>query len=146
MLKQLYCVLIHTVDIYRIARSKKILIPFFNSMVKAGFPSPADDYISEKLDLNNKFITRPNSTFAVCVDGESMTGAGILPKDFVLVDRSEPVKDGSIILALVGNEFTLKRYKKIKGNIFLVPGNPNFETINEGNITLEIKSEQKIEA
>ena len=116
-------------EIYKTKISTNKFLPYFSSLVTAGFPSPADDYINEKLDLNEYLIQNPASTFLVKVEGDSMTGAGIFPGDMLVIDRAETVKDGSVVLAVIDNEFTVKRYKKKGSKMFLVPENPNYEVI-----------------
>lgn len=109
---------------------KRLLIPLFTESVAAGFPSPAADYIEANLDLNELCIDNPVATFFVRVRGLSMVGAGIQPGDLVVVDRSLEASSGSIVLALIENEFTLKRLKKTAGNHFwLLPENPDFPAI-----------------
>lgn len=104
-------------------------IPIFVSQVAAGFPSPADDYVEGALDLNEYFIHHPASTFCVRATGESMKGAGILPGDILIVDRSLTAKHGSIVIAVVDNELTVKRLYKQGGRVALRPENPDFPTI-----------------
>lgn len=109
---------------------KRLLIPLFIESVPAGFPSPAADYIEANLDLNELCIDNPVATFFVRVRGLSMVGAGIQPGDLVVVDRSLEATSGSIVLALIDNEFTLKRLKKTADNhLWLLPENPDFPAI-----------------
>ncbi len=103
--------------------------PLFSSPVPAGFPSPADDYIEGQLDLNEYFVPHPSATFYVRVTGESMNGAGILPNDILIVDRSLEAVHGSIVIAVVNNELTVKRLYKQNGRIELHPENPEFPVI-----------------
>ena len=84
------------------------------STVAAGFPSPADDYIEGTLDLNEFLIAHPAATFMVRVEGTSMTGAGILSGDVLIVDRSVESRSGHIVIAIISGELTVKRL--IKGN------------------------------
>ena len=116
-------------QIFATKRSKRIVLPLYLSKVHAGFPSPADDYIDVKLSLDELLNPSPHSTFFVAVEGDSMTGDAIMPGDMLLVDRAKEAKDGDIVLAVIDSEFTLKRYRKIKGKMFLVPSNKNYETI-----------------
>lgn len=103
--------------------------PLFASTVPAGFPSPADDYIEGRLDLNEYFITHPAATFYVRVTGESMTQAGIFPGDILIVDRAlEPVH-GAIVIAVVNNELTVKRLYCKDGRVELHPENPDYPVI-----------------
>ena len=100
--------------------------PIFSSSVPAGFPSPADDYIEGQLDLNEYFVPHPSATFYVRVTGESMTGAGILPGDILIVDRSLDAIHDSIVIAVVDNELTVKRLYRKNGRIELRPENPAY--------------------
>jgi DNA polymerase V len=94
--------------------------------VPAGFPSPAEDYLDQPLDFNELMIANPAATFAVRVEGDSMIGAGIHPGDIAVVDRSLPAKDGRVVLALIDGSFTLKRFRKRNGRIWLAAENPNY--------------------
>ena len=92
-------------------------IPLVHSGVSAGFPSPADDYIDRTLDLNELLVTNPPATFFVRVDGDSMIEAGIHPGDILSVDRSEEACDGSIVIAMINGEMTVKElslYPKLR--------------------------------
>lgn len=111
-------------------------LPYVESLVSAGFPSPAEEYMGGKLDLVQYLIDNPTATFYVRVDGESMIGAGIYPKDIVAVDRSKEPKHGDIVLAVVNNEFTLKRLECNAGSMRLIAENPDYPNIN---ITAEIE-------
>lgn len=104
-------------------------VPFMVSSVPAGFPSPADDYLDQPLDFNELIIAHPAATFAVRVAGDSMTGAGIFPGDIAVVDRSLTATDGSIILGIVGGEFTIKRYRTRGGNVWLEAANPAYKPL-----------------
>jgi DNA polymerase V len=106
--------------------------PIFSSSVPAGFPSPADDYIEGQLDLNEYLVPHPSATFYVRVTGESMTGAGILPDDILIVDRSLDAIHDSIVIAVVNNELTVKRLYKRNGQIELRPENPAYPVIQLG--------------
>ena len=101
--------------------------PLFADAVSAGFPSPAEDYIEKKLDLNQHLIKRPSSTFFVRVSGNSMTGAGILDGDLLIVDRSVSAEDNKVVIGVVNGNFTVKRIRKKDGKIFLQPENPKFK-------------------
>ena len=99
------------------------------SAVAAGFPSPADDYLDHPLDFNELLVVRPAATFAVRVTGDSMSGAGIFPGDIAVVDRAETVRNGSIILAILDGEFTIKRYRANANRMWLEPANPAYKEI-----------------
>jgi len=104
-------------DIKFLKASKSLKLPSFLNRIPAGFPSPADDYLEELLDLNDKLISNPASTYFVKVSGDSMTGAGIFSGDMLIVDRSKKPNRGSIVIALVNGDFTVKKLQ-IKGNQF----------------------------
>lgn len=103
--------------------------PLYASRVSAGFPSPADDYVEAKLDLNQFLIKHPAATFFVRVEGDSMTGAGIFPDDILVVDRSITPTDGKIVIAVLNGELTVKRLKKAQNKIILMPENAQFSPI-----------------
>tara|TARA_B110000261_G_C13010991_1_gene328135 strand:+ start:362 stop:949 length:588 start_codon:yes stop_codon:yes gene_type:complete len=112
-----------------------VFIPIFSSRVQAGFPSPADDHLEDRLDLNKHLIHHQESTFFVRAQGESMINAGIHPGDILVVDKSLPAKSGKIVIAVVDGEFTVKRLHKYKGKISLKAENPEFKDIeiSKGN-------------
>ncbi len=83
-------------------------VPLYMESVTAGFPSPAQDYVEQSLDLNALCVKRPAATFFVRVSGESMTGAGIRPGDVLVVDRSLQAEHGDIVIAALHGEFTVK--------------------------------------
>ena len=104
-------------------------IPYVTSMITAGFPSPAEDYIDKRIDLNEQLINNPAATFMVRVDGFSMTGCGINEDDVLIVDKSLKAKDKDIILAIVNGEFTVKRLNITTKGIILSPENDKFKDI-----------------
>ena len=99
--------------------SKSAFLPFFESRVPAGFPSPANDYLDPGLDLNELIIRHPAATFFVRVEGESMIGAGIHPGDTLVVDRAEEPTDNKVVVAVINNEFTVKRIRCTQGQLLL---------------------------
>lgn len=103
--------------------------PLFLESVQAGFPSPADDYIDQQLDLNQHVIEHPAATFFVRVEGRSMIDAGISSGDILVVDRARQSAHNSIVIAAVDGELTVKRLKKKGRAMFLVPENAEFEPI-----------------
>jgi len=105
-------------------------MPFIGSLVPAGFPSPAQDYIEAVLDLNELLIQHPAATYFVRVEGYSMVDSGINPNDILIVDRSLEASDGKVIIAVLDGEFTVKRLHIDKnGNYFLVPENADYKPI-----------------
>jgi DNA polymerase V len=107
-------------------------IPFFSDPVKAGFPSPAQDYVERTLDLNELCIRHPNATFFVRVEGDSMIEAGIYDGDVLVVDRSVDAEHSDIVVAAVGNEFTVKELCT-RPSLMLLPRNPAYKPIRPRN-------------
>ena len=103
--------------------------PLFMAPVYAGFPSPADDYIEGKLDLNDYLIKHPVATFFVRAAGDSMIDAGIHPGDILIVDRAVEAVEGSIVIAAVDGELTVKRIRKSGGKLFLMADNRYYKPI-----------------
>lgn len=83
-------------------------LPLYSSRVPAGFPSPADDYIENALDLNEYLIKHPSSTFFAKADGLSMVKAGIMDGALMVVDRSITPQHEDIVIAVVNGELTCK--------------------------------------
>jgi DNA polymerase V len=104
-------------------------VPLMATPAACGFPSPADDYLDRPLDFNELLIENPAATFAVRIAGDSMTGVGLFPGDIAVVDRARTAVDGSIVLALLAGEFTVKRYRKKGARTWLQAENPAFENI-----------------
>jgi len=103
--------------------------PLFMVPVAAGFPSPAEDYIEGRLDLNRHLIKHPAATFFVRVTGDSMINAGIHAGDILIVDRAiEPV-DKKVVIAVIDGELTVKRIRIVKGSISLIPENDQYQPI-----------------
>ena len=103
--------------------------PIFASTIAAGFPSPADDYIESRIDLNEYLIQHKEATFFLRVQGSSMTGLGILNNDLLVVDRSLPVEDGNIVIAAIGGEFTVKQLVYSQKGCVLKAANPAHQDI-----------------
>ena len=113
-------------------------LPLFLSGVSAGFPSPADDYLDRKLDLNEYLIKNPAATFFMRVAGDSMTGAGINDNDILVVDRSLEPSSNDIVIAVINGELTVKRLVKKQESWQLIAENPAFPP-------LEINDETPLE-
>ena len=102
-------------------------VPLLGRVVPAGFPSPADDYLEGEIDLASYLIERPAATFMMRVSGQSMTGAGILDGDYLIVDRSVAPKTGQIVVAVCNGEMTVKRLVITgQGRAVLRAENPDF--------------------
>ncbi len=103
--------------------------PIASSHIAAGFPSPADDYTEDSLDLNRYLIEDAAATFMVRVTGQSMINAGIAEGDLLVVNRAKRAKNGDIVVAQFNNEFTVKRLHKTGQNLALLPENPDYPTL-----------------
>ena len=103
--------------------------PLYENAVQCGFPSPADDFLDLDINLNDYLVKHKSATFCVKVNGSSMNGVGIHSGDVLIVDRAESVKNNSIVLAVIDNEFTVKSIKKNAGKLYLNPANDNYKPI-----------------
>ena len=104
-------------------------ILYFDFKIPAGFPSPAADYMEERIDLNKELIKHPLSTFIVECEGDSMINAFIPHRARLIVDRSLTAKNGSVVVAVLNGEFTVKYFKKNERKCWLVPANRKFKEI-----------------
>ena len=102
-------------------------IPLYLESIKAGFPSPADDYIEKRLDLNKFLIKNPPATFFVKVEGNSMEMANIYKGDILIIDKSLTPKNNDIIIANINGEFTVKRLKIKDNDIYLMAESHSFK-------------------
>ena len=118
------------IEVFGVASDPRPLaLPLFASRVPAGFPSPADDYIDQKLDLNTHLIEHPAATFFTRVSGHSMRDAGIHDGDLLVVDRALEPQDGRIVIAAVNGELTVKRLRIRKGQVWLMPEHPDYKPL-----------------
>lgn len=99
-----------------------------------GFPSPADDFFEQRLDLNEQFIKHQEATFFARMVGDAMVNAGIHDGDLLIVDRSLPIESGQIVIAYLNGDFTVKRLQRRNDQITLLSENPRHRpiTITEG--------------
>jgi len=97
--------------------------------VEAGFPSPAEEELADTMSLDDFLIQNPQSTFLLKVSGDSMSGAGILPGDMVIVDKGQSPKSGDIVIAEVDGEWTMKYLRKRGSDVALIPANPKYKPI-----------------
>ena len=119
--------------------SERLKIPLLSDSVSAGFPSPADDYSEESIDLNEHLISNPFSTFFLRVKGNSMLNAGIKDKDLIIVDKSLRAKPGNIVIAMIDGEFTIKRLSIKNNELYLKAENHNYPDFNfKNNIDVQI--------
>ena len=105
--------------------------------VSAGFPSPADDFKEIRISLDKELVKNKEATFYARVDGDSMIGAGLEDGDLLVIDRSINPENGKIAVCLIDGNFTVKRIKKEKNKLFLVPENKKYNKT-------EIKEENEL--
>ena len=103
--------------------------------ISAGFPSPADDFKEIRISLDKELVKNKEATFYAKVSGDSMIGAGLDDGDLLVIDRSLNPENGKIAICLVDGEFTVKRIKKEKNRLYLMPENKKYKPIElkEGN-------------
>lgn len=102
------------------------ILPLLQHRISAGFPSPADEYVEKGLDLNHYLVRNKAATYFFRVVGDSMIGAHIYDGDMLVVDRSIKPKHGHIVLAVINNEYTVKRLYTCNGVIELHADNPAY--------------------
>ncbi len=100
----------------------------FIGYISAGFPSQTEETLLESISMEEWLVPNPSSTFLIRVYGESMIGAGILPGDYVLVDRSLYPRNNDIVVVRIEDEWTMKVFFKEKDRIFLKSANPSYPT------------------
>ena len=105
--------------------------------ISAGFPSPADDFKEIRISLDKELVKNKEATFYARVSGDSMIGAGLEDGDLLVIDRSLNPENGKIAICLVDGEFTVKRIKKEKNKLYLMPENKKYEPI-------ELKEENEL--
>ena len=116
-------------DLFQSIQKKQILTPVFLDSVSAGFPSPATDYMENKLDLNEYLIKHPAATFIVKAKGPSMSDAGILSGDLLIVDRSITPRSNDIVIASIFGDLTVKKLQKKENSLFLLSANSDYPGI-----------------
>ena len=105
--------------------------------ISAGFPSPADDFKEIRISLDRELVKNRDATFYARVSGESMVGAGLNDGDLLVIDRSLNPENGKIAVCLIDGEFTVKRIKKERDRLYLIPENKKYKRI-------EIKEENEL--
>ncbi len=116
-------------QLFRPDTATHVSIPVADGGIQAGFPSPAQDYISEYIDLNRELVPHPSATFYGRVSGDSMIEEGIEPGDLLVIDRSIEPADGDLAVCCLDGEFTLKRIRLATGAVWLIPSNESFDPI-----------------
>tara|TARA_R110002049_G_scaffold37208_2_gene117548 strand:- start:878 stop:1318 length:441 start_codon:yes stop_codon:yes gene_type:complete len=102
---------------------------FLDTGISAGFPSPAEDFKEERLSLDRELIKNKEATFFARVSGQSMIGAGLDDNDLLVIDRSLEPTNNKIAVCFLDGEFTVKRLKVDKDEVWLKPENPNYPII-----------------
>lgn len=102
---------------------------FFEGLIPAGFPSPADDYLEVPLDLNEYLVENRAATFLMRVEGDSMEGVGILHGDLLVVDRAAKAVSGSVVVVALNGEYTVKRLRLDREHVWLEPANANYKPL-----------------
>jgi DNA polymerase V len=118
-----------TLEFFTTDYSTSAEIPFVEGGLKAGFPSPADDFLEDKIDFNKEFIRNKDATFYARVNGNSMKDAGIFDGDILVVDRSIEPQNDKIAVCVIDGEFTVKRIRIEKESVWLIPENDEFKPI-----------------
>ena len=118
-----------TLDLFSFSNHQKASIPMFFDNISAGFPSPATDYMENKLDLNEHLIKHPAATFIVKASGFSMIDAGIHSGDLLIIDRSITPQSDNIVIASIFGDLTVKKLKKKKNTLFLVSASDHYPSI-----------------
>ena len=116
-------------DIQPITPIEPFSVSTLGEAVPAGFPSPAQDYVDEGIDLNRELIRHPASTFCARVAGDSMRDCGIDDGDLLIIDKALTPKEGSVAVCFVDGEFTLKRISIRTDGIWLEPANPQYQAL-----------------
>ena len=123
---------IHTspvLDFFTADLSSELELPLSGTGITAGFPSPAEDYEEVTLDLNKALIKHPAATFYARVKGTSMTDAGILDGDLLVIDKALDPREGDIAVCFIDGAFTVKRIARTNGELCLMPANERFKPI-----------------
>ncbi len=116
-------------DFFSVDNASALPLPYADGGVQAGFPSPAQDTITESIDLNREIVRHPAATFYARVAGDSMVDEGIVSGDLLVVDRSLEPADGDLAVCCLNGDFTLKRIRLRPGAVWLVPSNETFDPI-----------------
>ena len=118
-----------TIKIHKIDLASSLPLQYADEGIKAGFPSPAQDYMEQAIDLNKELIKHPASTFYGRVVGNSMIGEGIEEGDILIIDKSLELMDNDLAICFIDGEFTVKRVRLEPDAAWLVPSNPDFPLI-----------------
>ena len=105
-------------------------LPLYLSPVQAGFPSPAEDYSEQRLDLHKHLVKHESATFFLRASGQSMINAGIFDGDLLVVDRAIAAAHNKVVIAALDGELTVKRLVRRNGRVLLAPENPDYPEID----------------
>ena len=116
---------------YSAALAEELSLMFADGGIRAGFPSPAQDYMGDSIDLNRELVRHPATTFYARAVGDSMKGCGIDDGDLLVIDKSIEPQEGDIVVAFVDGEFTLKKVRlEPDGScLWLMPANDEYPPI-----------------
>ena len=117
------------IEIHKIDISSNLPLQYADEGIKAGFPSPAQDYLEQAIDLNKELIRHPASTFYGRVVGDSMRDEGIEEGDILVIDKSLELLDDDLAVCFIDGEFTVKRERIEPDAAWLVPSNSNYPPI-----------------
>ena len=117
------------IAIHKIDTSSSLPLQFADEGIKAGFPSPAQDYLEQAIDLNKELIRHPASTFYGRVVGDSMRDEGIEEGDILVIDKSLELLNDDLAVCYIDGEFTVKRVRLEPDAAWLVPSNSNYPPI-----------------
>ena len=116
-------------EIHKIDVSSSLPIPYDDEGIRAGFPSPAQDYMEQAIDLNKELIKHPASAFFGCVVGDSMRDEGIEEGDILVIDKSLELQDDDLAVCFIDGDFTVKRVRIEANAVWLFPANPKYSLI-----------------
>lgn len=117
------------IRIHRIDISSSLPLQYADQGIRAGFPSPAQDYMELAIDLNKELIRNPASTFYGRVVGDSMREEGIEEDDILVIDKSLDLADNDLAVCFIDGEFTVKRVRLEPDAVWLVPSNDAYPPI-----------------
>lgn len=117
------------IEVHNIDISSSIALQYADEGIRAGFPSPAQDYMQQAIDLNKELINHPSSTFYGRVVGDSMKDEGIEEGDILVIDKSLEIMDNDLAVCFIDGEFTVKRVKIEPDTAWLIPSNPDYPLI-----------------
>jgi DNA polymerase V len=116
-------------ELYSALKADHLELPYIESGITAGFPSPAEDFLDTSIDLNRELVRNPSSTFYARAKGESMNDANINNGDLLIIDKSLEPSNGKIAVCYIDGAFTIKRIKIEQDCLWLVPANTDFNPI-----------------